>query len=55
MVKYQYFGIFGDMVGAMENLTMLLDRAHQVVLGTSMESLEQCSWANLGWFYRDFL
>ncbi len=43
MVKYQYFGIFGDMVGAMENLTMLLDRAHQVVVGTSMESLEQCS------------
>jgi len=40
MVKYQYFGIFGHMVGAMENLTIPLDRAHRVVLGTSMESLD---------------
>jgi len=34
MVKYQYFGLFGDMVRAMENLTIPLDRARSVVLGT---------------------
>jgi len=39
MVKYQDFGIFGDTVCAVENLTILLDRARRVVLGTSMESL----------------
>jgi hypothetical protein len=27
MGKYQYFGIFGDMVCAMENLTIPLNRA----------------------------
>jgi hypothetical protein len=43
IVKYQYFGIFGDMVGAVKNLTIPVDRARRVVLETSMESLEQCS------------
>jgi hypothetical protein len=41
--KFQYFGIFRDMVGAVENLTIPVDRVRRVVLGTSMESLEQCS------------
>jgi hypothetical protein len=34
--------LFGDMVGAMENLTIPLDRARRVVPETCMESLEQC-------------
>jgi hypothetical protein len=38
--KFQYFGIFGDMIGAVKNLTIPIDRACRVVLGTSMESLE---------------
>jgi len=34
MVKYQYLGIFGDMVCAMEHLTIPFDRIRRVVLGT---------------------
>ncbi|CAF1253731.1 unnamed protein product [Rotaria sordida] len=35
-----YFGIFRNILGAMENPIILLNRAHQVVLGTQLEHLE---------------
>ncbi len=40
MLKNRFFGIFGTIVGSIENLIMPLDRARQVVLGTRMEHLE---------------
>ena len=39
--KMQYFGIFGTIVWAIENLITPLNRAHWVVLGTGLEQLEQ--------------
>jgi hypothetical protein len=39
--KFQYFEIFGTIVWAMKKLSISLNRAHGVVLGTRMKRLEQ--------------
>ncbi len=41
--KIQYFRIFGKIFWAIKNLNASLDRAHRVVLVTSMERLEHVS------------
>ncbi len=41
MVKYQYLGIFEIIVWPIGNLIIPLNRAHRVVLATTMERLEQ--------------
>jgi hypothetical protein len=41
IVKYEYFRIFRSTILTTENLSILLNRAYQIVLGTTIRVLEQ--------------